>query len=594
MLRVLQPTEAPPPLFVTTSMPVDFVSGFYGEEGARLDRFRWMSREGKLAFPPGDGEGFLEVWIYSDFFDLSQTLSVRSGEAEHDLTLVHGWALYSVPVTAAAGEATLRLSKLVPASHHPDDPRSLGVPVRAPRLHADPERHRHVARQHENAVLNTREMLAGAAVPRSTPPNLGIDLHGVCNVKPPCVYCDWDVSKDAEGGNVDVPFTRETLERYGAFFDQSKSLVNCSIGEPFMMKNLDELLDIFGNQGKTLEMATNGQILTERNIAKLLGREISLYISLDAATPETYARLRNDKFERILDNLRRLVEAKGAHKGLPRIYLVFMPMKANVHELEDFVRLCAELQVDQMVLRPLNYSDAMDLSWDRGGYHFDYPKELLPFDQLIRVSGRAAELCRRHGVSLADQLDFGEALQEQFSEAFEEGGREAGAAQAPAAAEVASAEASAAEAAEMLAQEPAAPAEDEPEAGEDSLGRERLPVCQEPWKSLYILRRGTFPCCYGGEPVAGMEEWEQAWSSPLLQEIRRDLAAGRFHRYCLDSPACPLIRKGEEARSLPPRQRMLLAARHLFHRLDRAGLGVPRKLYRRLKGIGRRLGLLEA
>src|SRR5204863_376413 len=35
-----------------------------------------------------------------------------------------------------------------------------------------------------------------------------------------------------------------------------------------------------------------------------------------------------------------------------------------------------------------------------------------------------------------------------------------------------------------------------------SLGSERLPACTEPWKSLYILRRGVMPCCYGGAPLA--------------------------------------------------------------------------------------------
>ena len=105
-----------------------------------------------------------------------------------------------------------------------------------------------------------------------------------------------------------------------------------------MMKNLDELFDIYGDGGKALEMTTNGQILTDRNIEKLLDREIDLYISLDAATPETYARLRNDTLERILGNLRRLIAAKGGRDGLPRVHLVFMPMKCNVHELGGLCR----------------------------------------------------------------------------------------------------------------------------------------------------------------------------------------------------------------------------------------------------------------
>src|SRR5690606_15587606 len=159
------------------------------------------------------------------------------------------------------------------------------------------------------------------------------------------------------------------LREWGPFFDNSTNLVNCSIGEPFMMKNLDGLLDAFGDAGKTLEMTTNGQILTDRNIQKLVGRNIDLYISLDAGTPGTYAKLRNQRFDAILANLRRLVAAKGGRLGLPRVHLVFMPMRVNVAELEAFVRICADLQVDRLVLRPLNSSETSTLDWDRGGYH---------------------------------------------------------------------------------------------------------------------------------------------------------------------------------------------------------------------------------
>ena len=102
-------------------------------------------------------------------------------------------------------------------------------------------------------------------------------------------------------------------------------------------------------------MTTNGQILTDRNIQKLVGRPILLYISLDAATPLTYSRLRNDTFEKIIGNLRRLIAAKGGRGGFPHVHLVFMPMRCNVHELDAFVQLCAELGVDRLVLRPLNY-----------------------------------------------------------------------------------------------------------------------------------------------------------------------------------------------------------------------------------------------
>ena len=82
-------------------------------------------------------------------------------------------------------------------------------------------------------------------------------------------------------------------------------------------------------------------------------------------------------------------------------------MKVNLHELEDFVKLCADLGVDRLILRPLNYSDTIHLDWQRNGHHFRYQNELLPFDQVVKASVDAARWCRRYGVELADQMDFG-------------------------------------------------------------------------------------------------------------------------------------------------------------------------------------------
>jgi molybdenum cofactor biosynthesis enzyme MoaA len=440
-----------------------------------------------------------------------------------------------------------------------------------------------VARQQANLEANLAEMLSGRARLESTPPSLGIDMFGACNVKPPCVYCEWDYNKDLEGENVGAPFTRETLGEWGEFFDNSVSLVNCSIGEPFMMKNIDDLLDIFGEQGKVLEMTTNGQILTDRNIQKLIGRTVDLYISLDAGTAETYARIRNNTFDRILSNLRRLIEAKGGPGHLPRVHLVFMPMRINVHELDRFIEICADLRVDRMVLRPLNYSESIGLDWDREGYRFQYQHELLPFDELVRVSGRAAELCRQRGVNLADQMDFGSSMRQLFAAEFERGRQEAILSLASAADPAPAAEtpgAVLAAATEPPTVEAPAAEPPGPQPALPSLGTENRPICTEPWKSQYILRRGVLPCCYGGKPIAPMDGYREAWNSPLVQEIRTELLQGRFHAYCLASPACPIVRKEQQAATLPAAQTVRLQARGLANTLDRWTGGLLRPIRR--------------
>ncbi len=558
--------------------PIDYGPGFHREEYAEGLPYRWMSLSGRLTFEPSLEERFLELWIRSSFHDLSQRLHASvENTAAADFDLVHGWNALSIRIPARARTASLAVNKIFPREYYPGDGRELAVQVRTLSLHADAARHGHITRQQSNAVLNTRELREGRTVLTSTPPKLGIDMTGACNVKPPCVYCNWDFTKGLEGKDADVPFTLETLGEYGAFFENSQELVNCSIGEPFMMKNVDELLDEFGRRGKILEITTNGQILTDANIQKLLGRPAHLYISLDAATAQTYAKLRNPTFVRLLDNVKRLIKAKGGRGRLPHVYLVFMPMKANAHEVDDFVRLCAELEADRLVLRPLNDSPGVTLTWDRAGYRFDYQRELLPFEDLVHISGRVAELCRQLGIDLSDQMEFGGSLSAQFAEIFEAGRREAAALFVP--------KVPAAEAAPAAAPSP-------PSTPRPPLGDETLPACTEPWTSLYILRRGTMPCCYGGHPIAPMAGFGEAWNGTLVREIRRELVRGRFHRYCFDSPDCPIVRKSAQARDLPLSEDLRRRFWVLIDRGNRCGWGWPGWAYRMsrhyfLNGVGR-------
>jgi MoaA/NifB/PqqE/SkfB family radical SAM enzyme len=607
MLRVIYSETVPASPTGREESAVSFAEGFHFEEREDAEAFRWMGETARLSFAPRPEDRFLELGVFSPYHDLSQRFTVEIGGQREELELIHAWGQVSLTVPAGADSALLRVAKLLAPAHHPGDPRDLGVRVRSPHLHSEAGRHGHVARQQANAVANVRELLEGRAELASTPRSLGIDLYGVCNVKPPCVYCDWDFSKDLEGDKVDEPFTRETLRGWGELFDNAANLVNCSIGEPFMMKNLDELLDAFGEQGKTLEMATNGQILTDRNIEKLVGRRIHLYISLDAATADTYAKLRNEKFDRILANLRRLIAAKGGRAGGPMVHMVFMPMRVNVHELEGFVKLCAELGVDRMVLRPLNYNESTQLDWERNGHHFKYADELLPWEELVRVSGRAAELCRRYGVELSDQMDFGGAMAAGFPEDYERGRLEGAGEAPPAAATVPGLQAEGAPAvAEAVPAGPAMPAaaagngESAPAAGSGngngqpaagapaeplpSLGEDRLPLCTEPWKSLYILRRGILPCCYGSRPLAPMDAYAETWNSQEVQDIRRELAAGRFHEYCLSSEACPIVRKSTHGDALTRSDRAFLAIKRLWQRTDRVAFGLPGRLTRPIKG----------
>jgi hypothetical protein len=260
--------------------------------------------------------------------------------------------------------------------------------------------------------------------------------------------------------------------------------------------------------------------------------------------------------------------------------------------VDAVVDLCASLQVDWLVVRPLNDSEGVNLVFDRGGYHYDYQKEILPFPELVRISGRIAERCRVLGVDVADQLDFGGDLRAQFPEEFEAGREETRRALAscspspPPAPEGPGDEAAppAAEApAEASTRASPVPSSPKVEAPKPSLGLDKLPACVEPWVSLYVLRRGTLPCCYGGRPIAGYDDFESAWNGPLMQAIRGELKAGRFHGYCYDSPDCPIVKKAVHAHRLSWAQRGRLWLHRTHDHWARAGYGWPGAVYRQVR-----------
>jgi hypothetical protein len=157
-------------------------------------------------------------------------------------------------------------------------------------------------------------------------------------------------------------------------------------------------------------------------------------------------------------------------------------------------------------------------------------------------------------------MDFGGSFEAQFQAEYDAGMRSA----APALAEPA-----------PPAQPAASPANSAPAsggelAGNAGLAAPHMPLCTEPWKSLYVLRRGVFPCCYGGAALAPMDQAAGAWNSDTMQEIRATLSAGRFPSYCLDSPSCPIVRKSEQARQLSTIDSLRLRSRHAASRADLA------------------------
>lgn len=155
-----------------------------------------------------------------------------------------------------------------------------------------------------------------------------------CNYR--CVMCFQSHEEHKKGGEIDFAIF-EKLNHVFPFVHQ----VYFTGGEPLMYSEMPRALEFLGRHGCEISMSTNGAMLTGKRLEMAFRYMHTVKISLDAATPETYARIRkNGNFAKVLSNIGRLSSLKKRHDSpLPHIDLSFVAMRSNIEELPKLVFL---------------------------------------------------------------------------------------------------------------------------------------------------------------------------------------------------------------------------------------------------------------
>jgi MoaA/NifB/PqqE/SkfB family radical SAM enzyme len=128
------------------------------------------------------------------------------------------------------------------------------------------------------------------------------------------------------------------------------------VGEPMLVKKLPDMVRYLKQRGVYVLFNTNGTLLNERNGRALIAAGLDeLRVSLDAANAQSFRAIRGrDYFNRIIRNVRsfrNLQEREG--KGLPRVSVWLTGLKETVAELPAFVKLAAEIGVQEVYLQRL-------------------------------------------------------------------------------------------------------------------------------------------------------------------------------------------------------------------------------------------------
>jgi len=115
-------------------------------------------------------------------------------------------------------------------------------------------------------------------------------------------------------------------------------------GEPLLHKQINNILKATLNKKLDLALVSNGILLNDE-LCDLLGNSCWTRISVDACTPDTYAKLRglsNDVFYRVLNNIKKLVSSNtNSILGIG-----FVVVEENYKEIYDAAKLFKDIGVD--------------------------------------------------------------------------------------------------------------------------------------------------------------------------------------------------------------------------------------------------------
>jgi MoaA/NifB/PqqE/SkfB family radical SAM enzyme len=357
----------------------------------------------------------------------------------------------------------------------------------------------------DNHDLNAEEIRQGRSYLASTPLQINIDLTGVCNIHPPCVFC----SGKNFGYNY-PPVNVAALEAYAPFLERCEQVNDDSFGEPLSHPSLVDVARRFISRGQNFSFVSNGLLLTPDKAGQLaaLGPHLGMHVSFNAASAETFYRLTGKSFDLLVENVRNFVAAfRAEHNEDPELILTFIVMRMNRHEIPAFLELAAELRC-RALLAPLHDRPSRPLG--RFGYDFVYEREMLRFAELQDVGAEARGIAERLGIRVLLQWD---------------------------------------QAADSAIRGFAEPGVDVP--------------CLIPFRFLHVQHhsRKVYACPYHTRPLGDLLESpvDAIWNGAEAQLMRQTLLGGEVPAFCWNhSVACPIITGARGQRPHPSQSSEIL------------------------------------
>lgn len=175
-----------------------------------------------------------------------------------------------------------------------------------------------------------------------------LDLTNRCNNR--CPACCGNKNNQAE-------LTKEQIKLIidGLCQMRNKGVILSGGGEPLISPHFIYTMNALRNKMK-IGVNSNGLALTEENATVIAESSSFFRISLDAATPDTYAithGMGRKEFDRVIKNCRMFADIRDKTNSQTSFGLGFLTNRETVDEMEAFVCLAKDCGADFAQFRPM-------------------------------------------------------------------------------------------------------------------------------------------------------------------------------------------------------------------------------------------------
>ncbi len=244
------------------------------------------------------------------------------------------------------------------------------------------------------------------------PTSLNLMMVDRCNSQ--CIMCGHDYLTCGSGEML----TLDRMQRICNHLDM-RQVIDITYGgggEPFLNPELPDIAEYIRKEHPTVRhmVISNFIAVQEKTLRRMLASGVHFLVSINAASRETFRTISGrDAFESVTEGLRLLVRLRRELRVPIEILVSFILMRRNINQLNDFIRLAADLGVDGVRLPYLRvYPESH--RFRNGRADTIAPEDSLYYDQDLsdRMVLGAEQEAVRLGISVEHDPLFTNAIQQ--------------------------------------------------------------------------------------------------------------------------------------------------------------------------------------